>query len=74
MARRLMGRLPWQRLDGQWEYTLAEATRAEAGFETMVTYICQRQNTFAQYIVARSILDLCEVAERNQGPRVGIRW
>ena len=48
--------------------------RAEAGFEPMKTYIWRRNNTDAQYIDTRPLLDLCEAAERNQGERGGMRW
>ena len=48
--------------------------RAEAGFETMETYIRRRQNTVAQCIATRSIMDLCEAEERKQGEWVGMRW
>ena len=48
--------------------------RAEAGFELMETYIRRRQITVAQYIATRSLLDLCEAAERKQGARVGMWW
>ena len=51
VARRLMGRLPQQILDGRWVYTSAEAAREEAGLELMETYIWKRHNTVAQYIV-----------------------
>ena len=40
-----MGRLPQWRSDGRWEYTSAESEREEEGFQTMETYIRQRQNT-----------------------------
>ena len=32
------------------------------------------QNTVAQYIATRPILDLCKAAERKRGARVGMRW
>ena len=32
-----MGRLPYQRLNGKWDYTSAEAARVKAGFEPMET-------------------------------------
>ena len=67
VVRKLTGRLPWQRLDGIWEYTSAEAAREEAGFEIMETYIWKSQNRVAQYISTRPILDLCEAAERKRG-------
>ena len=57
---------PWmgwsQYFDLSWDYTSAEAVREEAGLEPMETYIWRRQNTDAQYIVTRPIMDLCEVA------------
>ena len=33
-----------------------------------------RQNTVAQFITTRSILDLCEQATRRTGARVSRRW
>ena len=49
-------------------------TRADAGFETMNTYIHRRHNTIAQYIANQLLLELCELAERNYGERVGMQW
>ena len=69
-----MGWFPRRRAYGNCEYTSAEATRAEAGFETMEAYIWQRHNTVAQYIATRSLLDLCNATERMQGARVVIWW
>ena len=74
VARWLTGRLPRQRLDGRWEYTLEEVAREDAGFELMETYIQQMQNTVTDYIATRPILDLCKAAERKRGTWVGIRW
>ena len=34
----------------------------------------RRQNTVAQYIDTRSLLDLCEGSERDPGVRVRMRW
>ena len=36
--------------------------------------ITKRQNTVAQYIATRLILDLCEKATRGPGARVSRRW
>ena len=75
VARRLTGRLLRQKTDGKWEYTsAAAAAREEAGFQTMQEYIRRRQNTVAQYIATRSMLDLCEGSEKAPGARVGMRW
>ena len=41
---------------------------------TMEEYIRRRQNTVAQYIATRSLLDLCEGSERALGARVGMWW
>ena len=60
VARRLTGRLPRRKTDRKWEYTLAARARDEAGFQTMEEYIWRRYNTVAQYIVTKSLLDLCE--------------
>ena len=38
------------------------------------TPINRRQNTVAQYISTRPIMDLCEQATRRQGARVSWRW
>ena len=47
---------------------------AESGFEGMGTYITRRQNTVAQYIATRPILDFCERSIRRPGERVSRRW
>ena len=73
VVQQLPGRLPQWRLDGKWEYTLAEVARAEAGFEPMETHIRQRQNTVVQYIATQLLLDLYEATERKQGAQVWIR-
>ena len=46
----------------------------EAGFETLETYIQQRQNVVAQYIATLLLLDLCKATERKQRAWVGIWW
>ena len=38
------------------------------------TSIIRRQNTVAQFIATRPILDLCEQATRRPGVRVSRRW
>ena len=74
VARRITGKQPRRRMDGSWEYPpLAEALR-EAGFEGIRKSVTRRQNTVAQYIVTRPILDLCEKANRWPGARVSRRW
>ena len=46
----------------------------EAGFEDIRKSIKRRQNTAAQYIVTRPILDLCEQNTQRAGERVYPRW
>ena len=46
----------------------------EAEIVRIRTSILQRQNTVAQFIVTRPILDLCERAVRWPGARVPRRW
>ena len=48
VMRRLTGRLLQRRAYRKRDYTLLEAERSEAGFETMETYIRKRQNMVAQ--------------------------
>ena len=46
----------------------------EAGFERIGTYVTRRQNTVAQYIATRPILDLCERSAWRRGVWVFCRW
>ena len=44
------------------------------GLEEIGVYIARRQNTIAQYIATRPIVDLCLAAERRPGMRLLWRW
>ena len=46
----------------------------ESGFEGIEVYIMRRQNTVAQYIATRPILDLCERSDWRLGERLYRRW
>ena len=46
----------------------------EAGFKDVRTSINTRQNTFAQYIATRPIMDLFEGTTQIGGARVAMRW
>ena len=46
----------------------------EAGLTKIGKSIANRQNTVAQYIVTRPLLDLCEGARAREGARVPMRW
>ena len=74
VARRITGRQPKRQVGGSWEYPPLEAAMQEAGFEEMGEYVLKRQNTVAQYIVTRPILDLCEETVRMPGTWVAKRW
>ena len=47
---------------------------AETGLQGVNTYLSLRQNTVAQYITTRPIMDLCLAAKQRPGPRVEMRW
>ena len=44
------------------------------GLEEVETYVLRHQNTVAQYISTRLILELCLTAERRTGSQVSMRW
>ena len=46
----------------------------EEGFKDIRTSIINRQNTFAQYIATRPLLDLYEETNQIGGARVSRRW
>ena len=46
----------------------------EAGLTNVRTSININQNTFAQYIATRPLLDLCEGEKQREGARVTTRW
>ena len=46
----------------------------EAGFKEIRVYIQKMNNTVAQYIATRPILDLCERSVRRPGAWVSWRW
>ena len=46
----------------------------EAGFKEIRNLITNRQNTVAQYIAKRPLLDLCEEANEIGGVTVSRRW
>ena len=59
VARRITGRQPWRGWDGKLFYPSLEGGVKEAGFNDVWTSINIRQNTIAQYIAMRTLLDLC---------------
>ena len=57
-----------------WAYPALEEAMRETGLEDMGTYISRHNNTVAQYIVVRPILDLCLEADWRPGLQVTNRW
>ena len=47
---------------------------AGAGLHEVETYVYRRQNTVAQYIATRPIMDLCLAEKQRLGPRVKMQW
>ena len=74
VARGLTGWQLWKGRYGGWFYQTLEDAMAEVGLQDMETYVSGSQNTVAQYIATRPIMDLCLAAERRPGPRVEMRW
>ena len=74
VAQWLTGRYPRQRGERRWEYPLLAAVMAEAGFEDIGVYITRKQNTVAQYIATRPILEIYEKPVRRPGAWVYRQW
>ena len=72
-ARRITGRHPRRGWDGTWFCPSLEGVMKEAGFTEVRASINRRQNTFAQYIATRPLLDLCEGKTHRGGERVAMR-
>ena len=58
VVRMLTGRQPCKGRDRGWFYAPLEDAVAEAGLQEVETYFSCRQNTVAQYIATRPIIDL----------------
>ena len=61
-SRRLIGRQARRGRNGAWHYPSLEGAMREAGLTDIGKSIANRQNTVAQYIATRPLLDLCEEA------------
>ena len=73
-ARRITGRQPRRGCDGKWFYPSLEGAMKEAGFTDVRTSINRRQNTVAQYIATRPLMDFFKRATQRGGARVTMRW
>ena len=67
VARRLTGRLPCRGRDGKWKYLLLAGAIKDAGIVRARTSVLRRQNTVAQFVATRPIMDLCEGTEQRGG-------
>ena len=74
VARRLTGRQLRKGRDGGCVYPPLEDDMEGSGLQEVDTYVSFCQNTVAQYIATRPIMDLCLAAKQRPGPRVEIRW
>ena len=70
----ITGRQLWQGWDWKWFYPSLEGAMKEAGFKDISTSINNRQNTVAQYIATRPLLDLFKGTKQRGGRRVSRRW
>ena len=61
------GRQPLRFMDVGCYYPLLDTAIQEAGFEEVEACVLRSQNTAAQYILMRPILDLCEETVHIQG-------
>ena len=74
VARRLAGMRPMLDTMARWVYPPLDVVMMTVGLEEVVAYVLLRQNTAAQYIATRLILELCLAEDRRPGARVTQRW
>ena len=73
-ARRLTCRQPRRGRDGECHYPSLEGAMEKVGLTDIRTSIQRRNNTVAQYISTRPLLDLCVGARHGEEVRVTVRW
>ena len=74
VAMRITGKQQRRKKDRSWYYPSLTEALGEAGLEVIRKSITRRQNTVAQYIATRPILDLYERSTWRPGARVSRRW
>ena len=57
-----------------WIYPLLEDMMTDLGLQEVETYVSHIQNTAAQFIATRPIVDLCMASERRPDPRISKWW
>ena len=72
--RRLTGRQLCRGRYCGWLYHPLEDTIVEAVLMKLETYVSRHQNTFAQFILIRPIMELCQVSERRLVSRLAKQW
>ena len=73
-ASRLTGRQARRGENGEWYYPSLEGAMREVGLTDIWKSIANIQNTVAQYIATRPLLDLCEGDRAREGAKVPMRW
>ena len=73
-VRRITESHPRRQRGGSWAYPPLEEAMGGSCFGGISKSITMRQNTVAQYIATRPILDLCERSTRRPGAMVYRRW
>ena len=73
-GRRLTGRQARREKDGDWHYPSLKGAMQEEGLPDIRTSTLKRQNTVAQYIATRPLLDLCEGVRAREGAKVLLWW
>ena len=73
VAHRLMGRQYRRGNDVGWVYPPLEDAMTEAGLQEVETYVSCRQNTLSQFIVTRTIMELCLAMAQRPGSRMA-KW
>ena len=74
IIQQLTGRMPYWGGGGKWFYPPPGEAMAEAGLQDIETYVARHQNTGAQYISSRPIMDLFLAAGSCPGARFSKRW
>ena len=74
VAWKITGRQLRQGKDGSWYYPSLAGAMKETEMVRIWTSIFRRQNTVAQFIATRPILDLCKKITRRPGAQVARRW
>jgi len=75
VARRLSGKRPrFLPREDRWDYPPIEEALETAGLYSMRHYIDVRQNTLAENVATRPIMELCTEAERQSGSSRRLFW